>query len=60
MISKITFEPNDYISFSKNILELLGNRAFYMEVRERGIKKAIEFGITKAVTKLVEIFNSCK
>lgn len=54
----ILHNPENYHSFAEDILKLIYNKDFYMEVRNRGIERAKKFNIDITVKEIVNMFNS--
>ncbi|MFO7447591.1 MAG: glycosyltransferase family 1 protein [Ignavibacteriaceae bacterium] len=54
----ILHEPDDYHSFSNDILKVLDDKEWYNKLKNEGIKRAKDFNITTTVKELVNIFNS--
>jgi len=54
----ILHDANDYKSFADDILRLLNDADFYNNLRERGIRQASNFNITKTAREIVNIFQS--
>jgi glycosyltransferase involved in cell wall biosynthesis len=51
-------EPDDYNSFVQDIFKLIGDKKFYLEVRNNGIERAKIFNINHTAKELVNAFNS--
>ena len=56
----ILHDPDDYHSFSEDILKLINDKGFYTEIRDRGIERAKKFNINITVEEIINIFNSFK
>lgn len=54
----ILHDPNDYRSFSQDIINLLNDPVLYNSLKKRGIERARYFDMHKTTTELVAIFNS--
>jgi len=54
----ILHNPDDYHSFTEDILKLLYDKDFYMKMRDKGIERAKKFNIDITVKELVNSFNS--
>lgn len=54
----ILHDSNDYHAFAEDILKLITNKEFSLEMRTKGIEKAKEFRIEKNVKEFVDAFNS--
>jgi len=53
-------DSDDYESMSKDILKLLDNKSFYLEMINKGIERAKKFNEEIPAKELVEVFNSFK
>ena len=56
----IMHDSDDYESMSKDILKLLDNKSFYLEMINKGIERAKKFNEEIPAKELVEVFNSFK
>jgi len=54
----ILHDSNDYHGFAEDIIKLITNKEFSLEMRTKGIEKAKEFSIEKNVKEFVDAFNS--
>lgn len=54
----ILHQPDDYLSFTNDILKLLNDEVFYSEMQCRGIEQAKKFTIESSVVQLINAFNS--
>lgn len=53
----IMHNPEDYESFSQDIIKLLEDRDFYDKIRRKGIRQARNFSWRETAKKIVGIFN---
>jgi glycosyltransferase involved in cell wall biosynthesis len=56
----ILHDPNDYHSFSEDILRIIKDKEFSIALRKRGIDRAKDFNIGKTVKEMVESFSLLK
>jgi len=56
----IMHDAEDYKSMSRDILNLLDDKSFYLEMRNKGIERANKFNEDIPAKELVEVFNSFK
>lgn len=56
----IMHNANDYESMAKDILKLLNDKDFYLEMRNKGLDRAQNFNNNNPAKELVEVFNSFK
>ncbi len=53
-------EANDHQSFVNDVLRLIEDKEFHLDIKNRGIERAKVFNINKTVNDLVSVFNSFK
>ena len=56
----IMHDSDDYKSMSEDILRLLDDKSFYLEMKNKGIERAKKFNEQVPAKELVKVFNSFK
>lgn len=56
--SAILHDPNDYDSFARDIIKLIGDKNWYNEIRSLGFQRARMFQINSTAKEIVNLFNS--
>lgn len=56
--SAILHDPNDYNSFSQDIVRLIKDKDLYNKIRSLGFQRAKKFRINSTAREIVDVFNS--